>query len=313
MAKSNNNSYTIFVLPDPTSKPYSFSIRKKTCHYFLGFLFIGILVVMGFFAQSLSLLEDLSELNFLRSKNKQQHSQLQILSKTVDDLKQQMSHLLDLDRKLRVMTDLPPKPGAANTSGQGGPEEHLALGEGRDGIFPEQDEKSPTGKMVVSLQQDIRHLRRQITGEQESFKELIKAISEIQSRWASTPSIWPVKGWVSSSFGKRTSPFTGDTVMHNGLDIVAQRGTIVTAPANGLVSEVRYDGDFGRLVVLRHGYGKSTYFAHLDKQLVRRGQTVLRGEPVGRVGSTGQSTGPHLHYEVRINGISVDPTRYILN
>ncbi len=307
---TGNSSYTIFVLPDPTSKPYSFSIRKKTCHILLGFLFSVILIITGVFVQSLSLFDDLSELSLLRSKEKKQHAQLQILSDAVSDLKKQMARLLELDRKLRVMTDLPPKEGGASSLAQGGTEEPLAA---LEEDFSLEQQRGEMKEMGVSLHKEIRELKRHITAEQESFKELIKTISEIQSRWASTPSIWPVKGWVTSSFGRRTSPFTGGIVMHNGIDIAARRGAQVISPATGIVSQVRYDHDLGRLVVIEHRFGKKTYFGHLDKQTVRKGQHVLRGEVIGNVGSTGRSTGPHLHYEVRINGISVDPTRYILN
>ncbi len=313
MARSND-SYTIFILPDPTSRPYSFSIRKRTCHYLVSFLSVAILVVAGFFAQSLSLLEDLAELNLLRGSNKEHRDQLQSLSNTVNDLKKQMTRLMELDRKLRVMTDLSPKSGGSggvDTLAQGGPELQLtALGME---VPPGQEKGGMSSKMAVSLQQDMRRLKRQITEEEESFKELIGAISEIQSRWASTPSIWPAKGWVTSSFGRRISPFTGGLVMHDGLDIAARRGSSVIAPAAGVVGFVGYGNDFGRFIIIRHGFGKSTYFGHLDKQTVRVGQKVVRGEAIGRVGSTGQSTGPHLHYEVRINNIPVDPTRYILN
>ena len=101
--------------------------------------------------------------------------------------------------------------------------------------------------------------------------------------------------------------------MHNGLDIAAPKGNRVIAPALGIVTDVRYDLDLGRMVAIDHGYGRVTRFGHMSRQAVRVGQQVTRGQVVGYVGSTGQSTGPHVHYEIRINGIPVDPTRYIVN
>jgi murein DD-endopeptidase MepM/ murein hydrolase activator NlpD len=308
MAK-DNRSYTIFILPDPTSKPYSFSIRKKTCHYLVSFLFIAFFVVTGFFVQSVSLLEDLSELNMLRSRTKSQQGQLHKLSGSIEEIKKKMARLAELDQKLRVMTDLSPKAGGVDTLGQGGPEEEL-LGSSV-ALFPGQDRES--AKVVISLHQDIRRLKSDAEDEEQSFHELILAISEIQSRWASTPSVWPVKGWVTSNFGRRISPFTGSPAMHNGLDIAAHRGTKILSPAAGVVSAVGFDNLLGRYVVLQHGFGKTTRFGHMDRQQVRRGQSVSRGQVIGYVGTTGRSTGPHVHYEVRVNNVPVDPTRFILN
>ncbi len=309
MAK-DNRSYTIFVLPDPTSKPYSFSIRKKTCHYLFSFLLVGVLVVTGFFAQSLSLLNDLSELKTLRSRHKQQQGQLQSLTSSVDDLKKKMATLAELDRKLRIMTDLSPRSGGVETLAQGGPEEYLP----DTTIDSTPVSRGPaTFKKVASIQKEVKELKTQAAEEEESFQELIQAISEIQSRWSSTPSIWPTNGWVTSSFGRRISPFTGAPAMHSGLDIASKRGTKVIAPAAGTVRAVGNDPFLGRYIVLQHGFGKTTRFGHMERQTVRKGQSVSRGQVIGIVGSTGRSTGPHLHYEVRINDVPVDPTRFILN
>jgi murein DD-endopeptidase MepM/ murein hydrolase activator NlpD len=312
-----SNAYTVFILPDPTSKPYSFSIGKKTVRYLLGVLLVGMVALSGFFAQSLSILSDISELRVLRNENKEQRVQIQSAINSVNDLKKQMVRLVELDEKLRVMTDLSPKKGTMRTLAQGGSEQPV------DSLNIESIDfstvgqptanKASTQKVVGALQDDLKLLESQILEEEESFRELIKAISGIQLRWASTPSIWPVKGWVTSSFGPRTSPFTGRLAIHNGLDIAAHRGTPVVAPAVGVVIHAGYDNELGRRVFINHGFGKKTIFGHLNKQVVQSGQDVQRGDVIGYVGSTGKATGPHLHYEVRINNVPVDPMRYILN
>ena len=102
-------------------------------------------------------------------------------------------------------------------------------------------------------------------------------------------------------------------MMHNGLDIAGQRGSYVISPAVGTVVRVEIDQDLGRMIAIDHGYGKVTWFGHLEKQIVKMGQQVKRGEVIGFLGSTGHSTGPHLHYEVRIDNTPVNPTKYILN
>ena len=128
-----------------------------------------------------------------------------------------------------------------------------------------------------------------------------------------TPSIWPIPGWVTSDFGFRTNPFTGLTQMHEGLDISNRVGTPIVASADGIVSDIGNDRVHGNILVISHGFGLTSRYSHLNKAFVRAGQKVKRGDKIAEVGMTGKTTGPHLHYEVRLNGIPVNPMRYILN
>jgi murein DD-endopeptidase MepM/ murein hydrolase activator NlpD len=128
-----------------------------------------------------------------------------------------------------------------------------------------------------------------------------------------TPSIWPVMGWVTSGFGFRTNPFTGLTQMHEGLDISNRLGTSIVAPANGIISDVGNDWVHGKMLVISHGFGMTTSYSHLSKVTVRVGEKVKRGDKIAEIGLTGRTTGPHVHYEVKLNGIPVNPMRHILN
>jgi len=130
---------------------------------------------------------------------------------------------------------------------------------------------------------------------------------------ARTPSIWPTKGWVSSNFGYRVSPFTNEQEFHAGLDIVTRNKASIVAPADGIIASVGRDYGYGNIVTINHGNGLITRYAHLSKALVKKGQFVKRGENIALVGTTGRTTGPHLHYEVHLNGVPVNPKRYILN
>jgi murein DD-endopeptidase MepM/ murein hydrolase activator NlpD len=143
--------------------------------------------------------------------------------------------------------------------------------------------------------------------------ELHKLLEQQKTLLASTPSIWPTKGWLSSSFGMRKSPFTGRKEFHKGIDISTRIKSPIYAPANGVVSYVGRDRGYGKMVWIKHGNGILTKYAHLNTFLVKKGQHVKRGETIALVGSTGRSTGPHLHYEVHLNGVAVNPKRYILN
>lgn len=151
-------------------------------------------------------------------------------------------------------------------------------------------------------------------------KNLALIWGEIQKRdtlLAHTPSIWPIgqenEYWVSSSFGRRISPFTGLPEIHEGLDIVGKNGTPVIAPADGIVTKVGKKKLLGVYVVLDHGYGYETVYGHLLEASVNKGDEVDRHQVIGTIGNTGRSTGPHLHYEVRREGVKVNPFRYILN
>jgi murein DD-endopeptidase MepM/ murein hydrolase activator NlpD len=129
----------------------------------------------------------------------------------------------------------------------------------------------------------------------------------------STPSVWPLRGTLTSGFGWRRSPLSGAGRMHQGLDISNRIGTPVRAPARGTVTFSAMDGAYGLCIVIDHGNGIATRYGHLSKSSVKVGDYVQRGDVIGLVGNTGRSTGPHLHYEVHVRGVPVNPMRYILN
>ncbi len=153
---------------------------------------------------------------------------------------------------------------------------------------------------------------RDLLGALES--QLDSARSGIERRRAvaaATPSIWPVTGWLSSSFGRRTDPFSGGAAFHDGIDIAADRGQPVFATAEGQVANAGYSGDYGNRVVIKHSFGLETRYGHLLRSAVKPGQTVHRGDIIGFVGSTGRSTSPHLHYEVWLNSRLINPLRLL--
>jgi murein DD-endopeptidase MepM/ murein hydrolase activator NlpD len=128
------------------------------------------------------------------------------------------------------------------------------------------------------------------------------------------PNLWPVEGRIMSGFAERTDPFSGEGAFHKGVDITAPTGTIVRTTADGVVIQAEMvAGGYGRLVIVDHGNGVHTYYAHLSKISVHAGQEVRRGELVGLVGSSGRTTAPHLHYEVRVGGSPMNPSRYLAN
>ncbi len=127
----------------------------------------------------------------------------------------------------------------------------------------------------------------------------------------SLPSLWPVHGLLASGFGVRVSPFTDTKVFHHGLDIDAPKGSPIRAAGGGKVVRCGFESRYGNLVVIDHGNGYRTVYAHLSERQVELGDTVRRGDLIGKVGDTGRTTGPHLHYEVQVNGLPVNPVRFL--
>ena len=138
-----------------------------------------------------------------------------------------------------------------------------------------------------------------------------RGVEKRQALAAATPSIWPVPGWLSSAYGNRRDPFTGDAAFHPGLDISADYGQPVQATADGTIVSAERNGSYGNLVVIDHGYGITTRYGHLSRFAVSNGEQVRRGQVVGYVGSTGRSTSPHLHYEILVNGRLTNPLRLL--
>lgn len=136
-------------------------------------------------------------------------------------------------------------------------------------------------------------------------------IEHTQALARATPSTWPVAGWLTSGFGQRSDPFTGQPDFHSGLDISATRGTPVRATADGTVESASYQGNYGNTVLIDHGFGISTRFGHLSGFAARVGQRVKRGDVVGYVGSTGRATSAHLHYEILLMGQPFNPLRLL--
>lgn len=145
------------------------------------------------------------------------------------------------------------------------------------------------------------------------LQQIISRLSQQKTLLASIPSLAPVDGWITSSFGARSSPFTGEPTIHKGIDVAAPVGTPIYAPADGVVIFSGKRNGFGNFVMIAHGYGIVTGYGHNAQNLVSPGQVIRRGDQIATVGQSGRSTGPHLHYEVAINGRVIDPKKFILN
>ena len=166
-------------------------------------------------------------------------------------------------------------------------------------------------ELLRAVRQSLVYAEEQLRVQSEQLAQLRVSTLEFVRRRAHTPTIWPTEGWVSSGFGSRRHPVTGRPDFHYGVDIAGLLGTPVVAAADGTVAVAGRRGTLGLVVVIDHGYGLRTLYAHLSRILVRPGQQVIKGQPIGAIGNTGLSTGPHLHYEVHVRGRPVNPFTFL--
>jgi murein DD-endopeptidase MepM/ murein hydrolase activator NlpD len=296
--------FTFMFLPGPNARVRTFRISESVIKSVLLCL-AGTLVLSVYLIYEYNDVQGkVCELQSMREELMQQKAQVQNFALKMIDYKRQMFLIRDLDTKLRRAAGLEPRARAQLVLGIGGRDElglqNLAtIGEKK------QDEA------FKEMHQELTQLQGAASKQETSLQTLIEYFEDKRSLYASTPSIWPVRGWVTSRFGNRISPFAGTIQFHEGIDIAAEVGTPVVAPADGVVIKAGFEAGYGNVVELSHGYGLKTVFGHNSRLNVKPGQHVKRGDIISYSGNTGASTGPHLHYEVRVNGLPVNPIRYL--
>ena len=244
---------------------------------------------------------DQQELDRLRAENDRLMDRFEKMRIDLAEIQSRYQDLVSKEKTIRVAFDLPEIPSEERELGTGGP------------ISPAVARMSDNERVAYKTEQEVDRLLVLSSFELEKYHEVEDALQGVKSRLAHTPTIWPTKGWMSRGFGMKHDPFTGYRQMHRGIDIANHIGTPVIATANGTVKSITQTSGFGKMIALDHGFGLTTIYGHLSEIEVKRGQHVKRGDVIALMGSTGWSTGPHLHYEVRLNGRPVDPMKYILN
>ncbi len=294
--------YTVLILPDATSPARKLHITRSVITAASSVLAIAVLAFAFFLYQYVSFNVRMLELRQLR----QEAGDRNVLAAKVGQLEGELSRLRDLDRKLRVVAGLDKGEEQQPAMAMGGAET-----QSRSALLDAL--KQQTGRLVDWVTRDLETLGQEITSRERSFRELKTLLEEKRSLLASTPTIWPVKGMVTAGYGYRSSPFTGQREMHEGLDVAAPPGTAIVATAEGVVSFAGPLSAFGNVVFINHGHGFTTFYAHNSSNRVKEGQLVKRGEVIAYVGATGRATGPHVHYEVQVNGVTVNPMKYIID
>ncbi len=260
----------------------------------LYYTYVGIAILLGFFVFSGALTRfivnrftDRGMLNRLRAENAILNQKLSAYATAVDSFRQFLLFTEEMDNKLRAAVNLGLVPKDVRLMGVGG--------------------KQPRGPAP-----EVDELLRRANFAQRSRSEIERAVTQQQTRLRYLPSIWPVQGWVTSGYGYRQNPFSGRREMHEGMDIVAPRGTPIVATADGKVVFAGWKAGYGRTVEIDHGWGIRTFYAHCQTIKVSPGQQVKRGQVIATIGSSGVTTGNHLHYGVQLNNKWVNPADYIL-
>jgi len=296
-----SDHFTLMIIPNRKSGVKKISVPKTFIRNIIIASVVVILVTLYVVYDYASIKRDRAELARLKAQTKEQSQQFRDLAMRIDEFSSRMEELRQTDKKIRVL--------AYETSkdkklplGIGGSDHETRI---KDLLNQDHD------KLITGMHKGIEKLNEDAKDREKSFDELLAFLHEQKSILASTPSLWPVTGWITSEFGIRQSPFSSGLEFHKGVDISTRFGKEIVAPADGLVVTSAFDSSDGNYIKIDHGHGLATGFAHLSRMAVKQGVRVKKGQLIGYVGDTGRSTGSHLHYTVFVNNIPVNPKRYL--
>lgn len=336
-----NKTYTVLIASNRHGETLKLRIRASWLKAF-GFLaFCGLLLAATAALDYMGLLLQAHENRVLKTENEGLKKQFQVAEEKLSSLESSLERIQNFTKKLNLITNIEDeertlklamnpgsRPGGTLDSDTASsepapvsrlPSSEFMIRDPQPVDRPFTDERSgelgtvrESARDYASLSVRIDRALKQSQLREQGVLQLWDSLSERQSLLLATPSIKPARGWYTSRFGYRVDPFNNRPVMHAGLDMAAPPGTPVYAPADGVVSYVGFESGYGKLISIDHGYGVVTRYGHNSRVFVEQGQKIHRWDVISAVGSTGRSTGAHLHYEVRIHGIAVDPINYIL-
>jgi len=280
------------------------------------------LVIMGI--DYLHVLGSMGENKRLKGENFRLRQEVQLIRNKVDSMQLTIERVRNYAKKLQLLTGQSDRAGAELPFGQGGDGAGSGVGSGdrspaspgkRGGhanlpIPVDQDASISPSSLRMPLTERVDKLQTVSLTTESSLSLLQEYMLARRAVLRATPTLLPIFGYISSPFGYRTHPLEGSYRMHAGVDIAAEPGTLVRAPADGLIIFSGMKEGYGKVIVIDHGYGISTLFAHNSKLFGNVGIKVKRGDIISAVGSTGLSTGPHLHYEIRKRGVPVNPVTF---
>lgn len=288
----NQRHSTIIFVPHARAKFRKLRVSHRMLFSAASILASSLCLSSFFSVQYFTTISQTEELTRLRQQNSELKTANAQFSNSIDSLRGQLRTVEDKTRKLAIIAGVNP----AQVAPQGG------VGGNRiddRSAYPWPDDID-----------QIRYRSSELAADLAVIEKKFVARNQLLS---STPSIAPVRGILTDGYGGRKDPFTGRAASHPAVDISSAQGQPILSPADGVVVKAEWANGYGNVVYVSHGYGYATRYGHLSRFNVKPGQRVRRGEVIGFVGSTGRSTGPHLHYEVRVNGETVNPLEYILD
>ncbi len=288
----DNRYSTIIFVPHARAKFRKLKVSHRFLFSILSLVTSSLCLSTFFSVQYFTSLSQTHELSKLRHENRELQTSNEQFSKSVESLRTQLRTVEDRTRKLAIYAGITTLD-EASQGGTGGLRNDELTGN------PYRDDVDKMAFRSHRLQKDLNALEQKFIAQSRLL--------------SSTPSVAPVRGILTDGFGGRSDPFTGEAGQHNAVDISSAVGQPVRAPADGIVVKAEWANGYGNVIYISHGYGYSTRYGHLSSFAIRPGSRVKRGDVIGYVGSTGRSTGPHLHYEVRVNNNPVNPLEYILN
>jgi cell division protein FtsB len=296
----SSKKFSVIIVPPENGKIVNREISQKLLvidSLFVSFFILAsVYSAIGFVKASI----DKKKMAGLVTENQVLSAKIGDLESTVAMLKSDVSKIIYKDENIRLVFDLPPIEPEIREVGVGG------------AITPTAELGSELGQRTWLVQEDIEKIGRQLKLENASYEQLLDQVQSKKLQLDHTPTIQPCEGFMSRGFGMRIDPFTGRYQAHTGIDIATPRGTAVHATAAGVIIKASYESGLGNCIVIDHGAGINTAYGHLSKISVTIGQSIKRGDLIGLVGSTGYSTGPHLHYEVRDHDRALNPVNYII-
>ena len=261
-------------------------------------------ILCGGYSYIFSLTNSHRDVNLLRNENEILKEKLADIVSLYGNLDKELDSLITQNEELRIAANLPPVSEEVRMLGFGG------------GSFDNSLEflNSSNSIEIKKAAELTEELTREIYFEKSNYNEIANKLNQNKELYSSMPALKPCQGSLAyHGFGMRMHPILKKVRMHEGIDIITDIGTKVTASGKGKVVFAGYKGSYGLTVEIDHGFGYRTLYAHLSRSLVKKGETVNRGDLIATSGNTGLSTGPHLHYEVEHNGVKQDPVKFIFD
>jgi murein DD-endopeptidase MepM/ murein hydrolase activator NlpD len=304
--KHAERRWTVMLVPHGSGASRAVEVSQTVVKALVGIGGVVALLFLVLGGTALSRGVNVTKSRALERENQVLASEIQRLRERLVGLRDTLNKFSDREQAMRLLAGLTPVDQDVQQAGIGGP----------SGQWSERDSLSaagPNGQQALAARIDMDQLTRRANILVRSINEAYDSASSQRARYAALPSIMPTKGWLTSAFAReREHPILHLARPHEGIDLSAPMGMEIEAPAAGVVTQVSWVEGYGNMLTIDHGYGLVTRYAHCSKILVVRGQRVKRGQPIAKVGSTGLSTGPHLHYEVWVNGRPVNPMKYVL-